>query len=134
MIIAVDFDGTIVKDNHSMEVYGFSTELLPGAKEVTQALYNQGNTMVLWTLRDNHKRYDGPHIVAVLNFLRGNDMGFFSLPKQIPGWENYHKFPADRFIDDKAGFKNWYDVAIEFFGLEKANEIWKKVENKTNHA
>lgn len=130
MFIAVDFDGTIVKDNHSMEVYGFSTEFLPGAREVLKALYKQGNTLVIWTLRDHHKHYNDAHITAVLNFLRGNDLDFFVTPKQLSGWDNYHKFPADRYIDDKAGFRNWYDIAIEFFGLEKANEIWKKVEER----
>jgi hypothetical protein len=132
MLIAVDFDGTIVYDHHGphceencthFQPGGFSKTILPGAIEVLQELHAHGHQLCLWTLRDHKKHYADQHIKLVMEFLRDYGLGFLKLPREFGDWGNYHKFPADHYIDDKAGFTGWHRVAIKFFGLEHAKQI-----------
>lgn len=91
MIIAVDFDGTIVQ--HKYPAIGL---LVPGAKETINALVDNGNDVFLWTMRD------GLTMDEAKNFLKAKDIhieyfnespGQFCLsPKQY----------ANIYIDDAA--------------------------------
>ena len=106
MIIAVDFDGTIVRDIFPNKPS--SADILPFAKEVLWELHRKGHALVLWTLRDSSRFCQSRQMADAMDFLRENELAFLITPSQIvsePTW----KFPADLFIDDKVpgGFPGW---------------------------
>lgn len=51
MIWAVDFDGTIVREDHPYDDVTSPLEFLPGAREGLYALRAAGHTLVLWSGR-----------------------------------------------------------------------------------
>jgi hypothetical protein len=53
MLIAVDFDGTIVSDDRPFEDTVTPLRFLPGAKEGLLALRRAGHTLILWSARTN---------------------------------------------------------------------------------
>jgi FMN phosphatase YigB (HAD superfamily) len=53
MIIAVDFDGTIVDSSHSYDDLEESLAFLPYAKEGLLALKRAGHTLILYSARSN---------------------------------------------------------------------------------
>lgn len=61
MIIAVDFDGTIVEHQ-----FPFIGELVPGAKEVLEAIQNEGHKIILWTCRTGAQLQDAAEYVERL--------------------------------------------------------------------
>lgn len=61
MIIAVDFDGTIVKHNHH-ETNPDKLEPVPGAVDALKALKRAGHTLILWSTRANRALRDDPEL------------------------------------------------------------------------
>jgi hypothetical protein len=53
MIIAVDFDGTVVSEDRPFEDTVTPLRFLPGAREGLHALRRAGHTLVLWSARTN---------------------------------------------------------------------------------
>lgn len=53
MLIAVDFDGTIVKDDRPYEDTATPLAFLPGAREGLLSLRRAGHTLILWSARTN---------------------------------------------------------------------------------
>ena len=51
MIIAIDFDGTIVRQEHRYDDLESPLELTPGAREGLQALKAAGHRLILWSGR-----------------------------------------------------------------------------------
>ncbi len=92
LIIAVDFDGTCVKDEFP-EV-GDSI----GAENVLKDLISNGHKIILWTVRSNEK------LEKAKKWFQDNDIELFGInenPEQKE-WSNSPKAHADLFIDDKA--------------------------------
>lgn len=91
MYIAVDFDGTITKENKYPEI----GELRPYAKEIINALRNKGHKLYLWTCRNNKELKDA------INFLSDNGI-------ELDGYNNCdyefgnRKMIAQLYIDDRA--------------------------------
>ena len=90
MIIAVDFDGTIVENGKGLEI----SNIKPFAKEGLQALQNRGNILCLWTCRKN-KELD-----EAIQFLNDNDI-IFDYINDSPYSTNRRKIVADLYIDDE---------------------------------
>jgi|GEM_PF-955955 len=108
MLLAVDFDGTIVPDVFFPDKT--PDRFMPGAKETLTDLYRRGHALVLWTLRDHDRWKISRTLQIAVDFLNANGLGFMILPRQISGYEpNTPKFPADIYIDDKipGGFQGW---------------------------
>lgn len=96
MIIAVDFDGTIVEDR-----FPEIGEPRPGAIETLKRLKKEGYCLILWTCRT------GRHLAEAVNFCAGLGIRFDAINKSL----RYHvmkyngsdprKIGADIYIDDR---------------------------------
>lgn len=112
MIIAVDFDGTIVE--HKYPAIG-KTKLF--AFETLKALQNQKHTLILWTFRH------GKELDEAVEFCKKNGIEFYAVNKSYPEEEldgmASRKINADVFIDDRnmGGFPGW-------------SKIWELLENE----
>lgn len=102
MIIAIDFDGTIVE--HKYPDIG---KPLAGAFDVMKELQENGHQLILWTYRD------GEDLDAAVDFCLDNGIMFWAVNNSFPD-EEYNKYisrkiNADVFIDDRniGGFIGW---------------------------
>jgi hypothetical protein len=102
VIIAVDFDGTVV--DHRYPKIG---ELKEGAKEALQAFRKAGHKIAIWTCRMGQEEKD------VRAFLVANEIPFDTVNAPIMGADlGTRKIYADVYIDDK-GIRfedNWNDL------------------------
>ena len=104
MIIAVDFDGTIVQDRYP-EIGNeriFATQTL-------RALIQEGHQLVLWTVRQ------GEELEEAVEWCRQRGVEFYAVNKDYPDEDvekNCHysrKLKVDIFIDDRnvGGLPDW---------------------------
>lgn len=109
MIIAIDFDGTIVADK-----YPEIGELMPGASAVIKLLKTKGHYIIINTCRT------GDHLAAALNFLHENGISYNRVNDNHPDLTRQfgvtRKVFADVYIDDRnlGGFPGW-DVVFKKF-------------------
>lgn len=112
LIIAVDFDGTIVEHEYPKigkpKLFAFQT---------LKALQEQGHTLILWTYRA------GKYLDEAVEFCRQNGIEFYAVNKSYPEevFDNTisRKINADIFIDDRniGGFLGWskyWEILNEF--------------------
>lgn len=105
MLIAVDFDGTIVE--HAYPAIG---RPIPFAIDVLKKLQEEGHEIVLWTYRT------GETLDAAVNYCREKGLEFYAVNKMYPEeeWEEGgpRKIDADIFIDDKniLGLPDWGEM------------------------
>ena len=97
MIIAVDFDGTIV--DHKYPEVG---DPVPGAFAWLKRFSDAGAKLILWTMRcDGEKQ--GPVLSDAVALCRANGIEFFGVnenPEQF--WSESRKAYANVYIDDAA--------------------------------
>ena len=102
MIIAVDFDGTIVK--HEYPAIGKPCLF---AFETLRALQKQGHRLILWTYRA------GKELDEAVEFCKKNGVEFYAVNKNYPeevfDKSISRKIYADIYIDDRniGGFPGW---------------------------
>ena len=103
MIIAVDFDGTIV--THEYPKIG---KELPFAIDALKRLQeNPENLLILWTVRE------GIELEEAIEFCRNRGLEFYAInnnyPEEMPGDQQPRKLKADLFIDDRnlGGIPDW---------------------------
>lgn len=113
LIIAVDFDGTIVAD-----AYPKIGKPMLFAFDTLKKLQSEGHRLILWTYRSEEKLEE-----AVL-FCKKNGIDFYAVNKNFPE-ENYdekdsRKIHADLFIDDRniGGFLGWSEIYKLIFNSE----------------
>lgn len=105
LIIAVDFDGTIVEDAYPKvgkpQIFAFET---------LKKLQEEGHRLILWTYRCGNK------LDEAVNFCEENGIHFYAINKSFPE-EEYNesisrKIHADIFIDDRnaGGFIGWGEI------------------------
>lgn len=106
MIIAVDFDGTIVK--HEYPQIGAE---LPFAIKTLQMLQNDGHILILWTVRE------GKLLDEAVKWCKDRGVEFYSVnsnfseeTEKTNGFSR--KLKADLFIDDRnfGGFPGWANI------------------------
>ena len=91
MIIAVDFDGTIV--THEFPNIG---RLKPGAVDALKAFKKAGHKIIIWTCRQGDSEKE------CRMFLINNKIPFDTVNTPIPGSDlGTRKLYADVYIDDK---------------------------------
>ena len=95
MIIAVDFDGTVV--DHEYPAIG-KTKLF--AFETLKALQEKGFRLIMWTYRA------GKELDEAVEFCKNNGLEFYAINKNYPEEEFIEgeisrKINADIYIDDK---------------------------------
>jgi len=102
LIIAVDFDGTIVEDK-----YPKVGKPMIFAFETLKKLQSEGHRLILWTYRS------GERLEEAVAFCKENGIEFYAVNKSFPE-ENYdekysRKINANLFIDDRniGGFLGW---------------------------
>ncbi|WP_459189304.1 BT0820 family HAD-type phosphatase [Parabacteroides sp. APC149_11_2_Y6] len=104
MIIAIDFDGTIVE--HKYPAIGRE---LPFAIETLKKLRDERHKLILWTVRE------GRLLEEALAFCRERGLEFYAVNRDYPEEEkgqNNHfsrKLKVDLFIDDRnlGGLPDW---------------------------
>ena len=104
MVIAVDFDGTIVE--HRYPAIG---KELPFAIEVLKKLQEEQHKLILWSVRE------GKLLDDALNFCKERGLEFYAVNRDYPEESeeaNRHfsrKLKADIFIDDRnlGGLPDW---------------------------
>ena len=123
MIIAVDFDGTIV--DHKYPEIG---ELIPGAKETIQALQENGHRVFLWTMR-GHRETGRDTLQEAIDFLQRNGIDIKYINRSPAQFSTSKKQYANIYLDDssfgapwRSRVKNnsiafdWREVAEVFYG------------------
>ena len=107
MIIAIDFDGTIVKN-----AYPNIGEILPRAKEVINKLYNEGHIIIINSNRVSKTQGEAEDFLKI----KGIKFHYFNTnyPGEIIKWGiDSRKISADVYIDDKSIFTdeiNWDEI------------------------
>ncbi|GAA4290164.1 BT0820 family HAD-type phosphatase [Aestuariibaculum suncheonense] len=105
LIIAVDFDGTIVED-----AYPNIGKPMLFAFETLKMLQNKGHRLILWTYRHGSKLDDA------VNFCKEHGISFYavnkSYPEEVFNHSSSRKIHADVFIDDRniGGFPGWGEI------------------------
>jgi len=108
MVIAVDFDGTIVEDR-----YPEIGEERPFATEVLRKFIQKRHKLVLWTVRN------GKLLDEALKWCEERGVQFYAVNSDSPEMmkeerSKYHsyKLNADVFIDDKnvSGLPTWTEI------------------------
>jgi hydroxymethylpyrimidine pyrophosphatase-like HAD family hydrolase len=95
MIIAVDFDGTIIEAGHFPNL----GPALPYAFEVLKKLQEKGHQLILWTCRG------GKYLDAAVEFCKENGLTFDAINENIDKEYYNHtsnKIVANIYIDDAA--------------------------------
>lgn len=105
LIIAVDFDGTIVED-----AYPNIGKPMLFAFETLNMLQNKGHRLILWTYRHGSKLEDA------IKFCENHGITFYAVNKSYPEEEFNssisRKIHADLFIDDRnlGGVPGWGEI------------------------
>ncbi|QXP60105.1 BT0820 family HAD-type phosphatase [Olleya sp. HaHaR_3_96] len=105
LIIAVDFDGTIVEDGYP----GIGQERL-FAFETLKRLQADGHRLILWTYRHGKK------LDEAVAYCQDNGITFYavnqSFPEEVFKNEVSRKIHADLFIDDRniGGILGWGEI------------------------
>jgi hydroxymethylpyrimidine pyrophosphatase-like HAD family hydrolase len=119
LIIAIDFDGTIVED-----AYPKIGKPLLFAFETINKLQADGHRLILWTYRSGRK------LKEAVAFCEENGIEFYSVnknyPEEIFDGKISRKIHADLFIDDRnvGGFLGWTEIYKLIFNHEP--EVPKK--------
>ena len=104
MIIAVDFDGTIVEHR-----YPSIGKELPFAIETLRKLTEEGHRLILWTVRE------GQCLTDAVEFCRSRGLEFYAVNRDYPEEEEENnksfsrKLQAALWIDDRnlGGLPDW---------------------------
>ena len=107
MIIAIDFDGTVVE--HKYPEIG---EERPFATETLKMLIKDHHKLILWSVRE------GKLLQDAVDWCRERGVEFYAVHKDLPeekGEDNDHfsrKMNADLFIDDRkiGGLPDWGQI------------------------
>lgn len=103
MIIAVDFDGTIVEDR-----YPEIGREIPFATDTLRMLVEKRHRLILWTVRE------GKCLDEALEWCKERGVEFYAVNRDFPEEKGIHdtfsrKIKADVFIDDRnvGGIPDW---------------------------
>jgi len=113
LIIAIDFDGTIVED-----AFPKIGKPMIFALETILKLHAEGHRLILWTYRNGRK------LKEAVDFCEQNGIEFYAVNKNYPEEEFdgkiSRKIHADLFIDDRnvGGFLGWTEIYKIIFNYE----------------
>ena len=117
MIIAIDFDGTIVQ--HQYPEIGSE---IPFATSTIRKLIEEQHQIILWTVRR------GKLLQDAVDWCKERGIEFYAVNKSYPE-ENadsaYAKVNADLFIDDRnlGGLPDWGNI----YRMIKENKTWRDI-------
>lgn len=127
MIIAVDFDGTIVE--HRYPEIG---QEIPFAIDTLKMLQKEGHRLILWSVRE------GKLLDEAVEFCRERGLEFYSVNSNYTEEKDNHehfsrKLKADMFIDDRniGGLPDWGSIyRIIRYRINVANLVTAALEEK----
>jgi hypothetical protein len=118
MTIAIDFDGTLVRDE-----YPRLGPLQPDALRCVNRLYGDGHYIIIWTCRT------GDQLLAAVNHLLALGVKFHRVNSGKPGEVAAYggegkKVAADVYVDDRqvGGLPPWRDIYEIISGKNHAQE------------
>lgn len=120
MVIAVDFDGTIVE--HKYPEIG---KEIPFAIDTLRQIAEEGHKLILWTSRD------GDLLDEALQFCRKRGLEFFAVNSNYPPGSMFKqsvghscKVVADLYIDDRniGGLPDWATIHEMVCGVQRDRE------------
>ncbi|GLB52201.1 hypothetical protein NBRC110019_12400 [Neptunitalea chrysea] len=121
LIIAIDFDGTIVEDKFpdigTPKLFAFET---------LKKLQDAGHLLILWTYRNETK------LQEAVDFCKKNGIDFYavnkSYPEEVYTEEISRKIHADIFIDDRnfGGMISWGAIYQQLVKEEPEQKTQKK--------
>lgn len=103
MILAIDFDGTLV--DHRFPEIGVP---VPGAFDWLKRWQAAGAKLILWTMRSDGRtgggRENGPVLTEAVEFCRSQGVEFWGINEnpQQKGWTGSPKAYAHAYVDDAA--------------------------------
>lgn len=121
LIIAIDFDGTIVEN-----AYPDIGKTMLFAFETMKKMQEDGHRLVLWTYRH------GSRLKDAVEFCKEKGITFYavnnSYPEETFDKKASRKIHADLFVDDRniGGFIGWTAVYKEVFDYEPEFSTYKK--------
>ena len=125
MVIAVDFDGTIVE--HRYPAIGKEKE---GAIDTLKRLAKEGNKLILWTVRE------GALLDEAVAFCRSRGLEFYAVNSNLPQNELFlssaksvsGKVSADVYIDDRnlGGIPDWDTIYEQIADIRERKHRGKK--------
>lgn len=131
MLIAVDFDGTIVE--HRYPKIG---KEIPFATQTLRQLIQDGHRLILWTIRH------GNSLKEAVDWCRGHGVVFYAVNSDFEGQEKNSsdrspKVKCDMYIDDRnvGGLPDWgtiYDMITNNLTYETCNASLVRDESKPN--
>lgn len=129
MIIAVDFDGTIVE--HKYPAIGRE---IPFAIETLKKLCEERHKLILWSVRE------GELLQEAVDFCRERGLEFYAVNKDYPEEDLSHdhysrKLKADIFIDDRnlGGLPDWgtiYEMIHKRLSYEDLMDRYAETETR----
>lgn len=130
MIIAIDFDGTIVEHR-----YPSIGKELPFAIETLKKLTEEGHRLILWTVRE------GRLLEEAVTFCRERGLEFYAVNRDYPEEEkgkNNHfsrKLKADLWIDDRnlGGLPDWGTIYEMVHHRLTYEDLMKRYENSDTY-
>lgn len=124
MVIAVDFDGTIVEHR-----YPRIGEEIPFAVETLKLLQQDKHRLILWSVRE------GELLDEAVEWCRARGLEFYAVNKDYPEEEKGHngfsrKLKADMFIDDRnlGGLPDWGQIYQMIKEKKTFEEIYSQKE------
>lgn len=124
MVIAVDFDGTIVE--HKYPAIGRE---LPFATETLRMLIRDRHKLILWSVRE------GRLLDEAVEWCRERGVEFYAVNRDYPEESREHdsfsrKLKADLFIDDRniGGLPDWGTI----YQMVRDGSTWEEVLEQRN--
>ena len=124
MVIAVDFDGTIVE--HKYPAIGRE---LPFATETLRMLIRDRHKLILWSVRE------GRLLDEAVEWCRERGVEFYAVNRDYPEESREHdsfsrKLKADLFIDDRniGGLPDWGTI----YQMVRDRSTWEEVLEQRN--
>ncbi|WP_319370561.1 HAD hydrolase family protein [uncultured Ilyobacter sp.] len=113
MIVAIDFDGTIVES-----AFPNIGEIKPNAERVIKRLYGEGHKIIIWTCRPiNNKGLE-----EMKEWLKERNIPYHKVNENIDGlgMTTSNKICADIYIDDRD--VNCLERGVNWYGIEEIFE------------
>lgn len=105
LILAVDFDGTIIKNEKDY----IPRTLLSNAKEVINWAHKKGCYIIIWTCRT------GDMLKPMIDFLKKHNVEYDTINENYSkvNFETSRKVYADYYIDDRSFYIDWTNIKKE---------------------
>ena len=131
MIIAVDFDGTIVEHR-----YPSIGKELPFAIDTLRQLAAEGHRLILWTVRE------GQYLDEAVEFCRSRGLEFYAVNRDYPEEEPERnnrftrKLKADLWIDDRnlGGLPDWGTIYEMIHHRLTYEDLMHRYESNDRHS